>query len=113
MSPSDVAGFDKATLTMTDVHKLIEQVRDPYKPGPVDEQRLDRFDLNPPLRGPCRQHAGVQERLSEQLEELRAQPAVTTLGDLVPITAKGRCQADQADQGHDTNVTVRPGARDA
>ena len=48
-------------------------------------QRMGHSDATVTLREYGHLFAGVQERLSEQLEELRAQSAATTPGDVVPL----------------------------
>ncbi len=53
-------------------------------------QRMGRSDASVTRREYGHLFAGVQEQLSEQLEELRAKSSVTTLGDIVPLTLKGR-----------------------
>jgi integrase len=58
-------------------------------------QRMGHSDASVTLREYCHLFAGVQERLSEQLEELRAQSSRTTPGDLVPLAIEdvaGRTQ---------------------
>ena len=58
-------------------------------------QRMGHSDATVTLREYGHLFAGVQERLSEQLEELRARSASATSGDVIPLAvrdAAGRTQ---------------------
>jgi len=67
-------------------------------------QRMGHSDATVTLREYGHLFAGVQERLSEQLEELRAQSADTTLGDVVALPVGGGSGHTQDTPGHKTGV---------
>lgn len=67
-------------------------------------QRMDHSDATVTLREYGHLFAGVQERLSEQLEELRAQSAGTTLGEVVALPSGGGTGNAQDTPGHQTGV---------
>ena len=72
-----------ASRSRVDAHRLGAKVL-------AVAQRMGHSDATVTLREYGHLFAGVQERLSEQLEELRAKSALTTLGEVVPLTLKGR-----------------------
>ena len=78
-------------------------------------QRMGHSDATVTLREYGHLFAGVQERLSEQLEELRARSASATSGDVVPLAvrdAAGRTQdaPGRKKQGQKRVSAVRCGA---
>ena len=67
-------------------------------------QRMGHSDATVTLRQYGHLFAGVQERLSEQLEELRARSASATSGDVVPLAVRDaagrtRTQKTRSEEG--------------
>jgi hypothetical protein len=72
-------------------------------------QRMGHSDASVTLREYGHLFAGVQERLTEQLEEFRAQSAKTTPGDVVPLPVGGAAGHTQDTPGH--KMVVRRGSQ--
>ncbi len=66
--------------------------------------RMGHSDATVTLREYGHLFAGVQERLSEQLEELRARSAAATPGDVVPLGVRGAAGRTQDAPGRKNGV---------
>jgi integrase len=71
-------------------------------------QRMGHSDASVTLREYGHLFAGVQERLTEQLEEFRTQSAAITPGEVVPLGARGAAGHTQDTPGHKKGVTSGP-----
>jgi hypothetical protein len=71
-------------------------------------QRMGHSDATVTLREYGHLFAGVQGRLSEQLEELRARSASATPGDVVPLNVRGAAGRTQDAPGRKNAVRRGP-----